>query len=138
MNLLFYGSLRDHDILTWVTGPEILDHFWKTTEMPDWQAYYVEGAGFPVLLPEPNALVKVDLYQSLTEEQMARLNAYEGDDYRLEYWDTPDGRFYFYRGQNTLRASRQIWHLEGFQSHHKALFLKQLVAWQVPRFSKLP
>lgn len=133
-NLLFYGSLRDPDILTWVAGSNILTQHVGTVTMPGWQAYYVQGELYPILLPMKNAATAVDLYANIPEVCWERIRSYEGDEYELCQWSYQQLEFHYFAPVHVQSASSKVWRLEEFQKRHKEEFLQALSAWGVPRY----
>ncbi len=76
-NLFFYGTLRHRALLETVLG-----HAAACTLTParlsDYCAYLVKGQGFPFLAEEPGADCPGLLAEGLSEEEIARLDFYEG------------------------------------------------------------
>ncbi|NRA68821.1 MAG: gamma-glutamylcyclotransferase [Pseudobacteriovorax sp.] len=134
-DMLFYGSLRDPDILAWVAGSAILDRHHKQVKMPHWQAFYVQDELYPILLPMKNEAVTVDLFTCVPQDCWERIYAYEGDDYEIRSWQWEGSDFRFFAPKASLQSTSMIWKLEVFQEHHKTNYLEAMKKWGVPRHS---
>lgn len=78
MDLFFYGTLCDRDLLSIVLGdggevPEVTE-----AVLPDHAVYWVRDAFFPVIVKKEGAQAKGLLVQGLSPEQVDRLDFYEG------------------------------------------------------------
>lgn len=84
-DLFFYGTLRHLPLLEIVIGRAIGDLAPIDAELPDHAVHWAAGQPFPMIVTAPGAVAKGVLLKGLGEEDMARIDYYEGGfDYALE------------------------------------------------------
>ena len=83
-NLFFYGTLRHAPLLGIVLGRNIGAQNLHPTLLSDYTVLAVEEGPFPMLVPQIGAAARGLLVTGLTEEDIVRLDFYEGGfDYDL-------------------------------------------------------
>lgn len=75
--LFFYGTLRHLPLLETVLGRSDACRL-TPAQLPDWQAYWVKGQGYPFLTKAPGEVAEGLLAEGLSAEDVARLDYYEG------------------------------------------------------------
>jgi ADP-ribose pyrophosphatase len=130
MNLFFYGTLRDRDVLQAVLGRHFEGEMRKAL-LRGYRPVTARGQTYPVLAEDAADAAEGALAGPLTEGDVARLVAYEGPDYDLveKPVETADG--------TTVRAALFVprahvahdpgrWSFEEWLSRHKALWLRRI------------
>lgn len=127
MNIAFYGTLRDPEVLYHVLGSPTLDpYFVKSVTVPGWACLRIEGEAYPLLRSDPKAFTTFDLYHDCPEDTWRRLVDYEGDEY-FPSQVTIEGRSYqLFLAHSHVRPSSEIWTLETFQLRDKTRYLRKL------------
>lgn len=77
-DMFFYGTLRHLPLLEMVLGRAVLTLNVKAVQLPDHAVYWVKDEPFPMIQPLNGATADGLLVQGLTEEDVARLQFYEG------------------------------------------------------------
>lgn len=144
MRLFFYGTLLDSDVQRAVLGramapsdltPAVLRHFRRV---------YIAGRCYPMVLPHRGGLVGGAVAERLSPDDLARIAAYEGDDYRLERHQVyafnggqsgsmvrPRARAaWLYRYASRVRSSGRDWQLSAWQAGEKSLYLREMAVSQ--------
>lgn len=80
--LFLYGTLRDPDILAAVLGRTVADNQLIAATAPDCAAVYLSGRVYPALVSRPGSAAPGLLLVQATAEDLAALDAFEGDEYR--------------------------------------------------------
>ena len=76
-NLFFYGSLRDEALLRIVLGSDASVRMTQAT-LADHEVVWADGRAFPMIQSRQGAIAEGLLVEGLTNDQIARLNFYEG------------------------------------------------------------
>ena len=86
MKLFFFGTLMDPHVVSMVTGLSPNEIVLKPAFIRNFLCKYAKGASFPVLVPtnEDVPLVEGRLFETDSEEILARLDRYEGNLYYPE------------------------------------------------------
>lgn len=86
MKLFFFGTLMDPIVVSMVTGLPYNEIVLEPAFIRNFRRKYAKGASFPVLVPtnEDVPLVEGRLFETDSEEILARLDAYEGNLYHPE------------------------------------------------------
>lgn len=74
-SFFFYGTLCHAPLLACVLGRTVPA---RMATLPDHAVHWAEGGAFPLILPRKGAMAQGLLLQDLTEEDVARLDFYEG------------------------------------------------------------
>ena len=128
MRCLFYGTLRDPDVLAIVLGRFPLTADVSPVRVPGHRAAPLRDAPWPILLAEPGAMADGIVVEKLGPEDEARLRYYEGSPYDLADLKLGDGvvRVFVHRTPGpTVPGS---WSLERWQAEHKEHALARLRA----------
>ena len=80
--LFAYGTLQDPDILVAVLGRRVLADAIKSARAPGFGVVYYPGRVYPALVTMPSHDASGMIISDLTALDMARLDAFEGDEYR--------------------------------------------------------
>lgn len=139
--LFFFGTLMDPDILGLVIGRPIDPRALEPARLPGFRRVRVEGASYPMLVPDQAAGVEGRLWYGGGAEERARLDAYEGPAYRLEpvVVETTSGErvtaLVYQVVPGSLRSSEEPWELAAWQARFKPLYLARgeaLVGAELP------
>jgi hypothetical protein len=128
-NIIFYGTLRDPDILRLVGGHPLTDKYWQTIDWPNYQAVYVAGALFPAAVAAPGQSMPVDLFCGLSERERQAIVDYEDDDYEVHYWQYADRQFAIFMPRPTLALTATTWDLRDFQNRYKTRYCQLMSNW---------
>lgn len=77
-NFFFYGTLVDNDRFRSVTGSDLANHQVLPATLTGFSLHRVKGAGFPAVVPAPGEECKGVIVTDINDEQVARLDRYEG------------------------------------------------------------
>lgn len=127
--LFFYGTLTDPDVLARVLGRPVDPADLEPGTLAGFGRVGVLGASYPVLVPAPGGSVDGLLFLRATRRDIARINRFEGPEYRAEAHDvrTAGGgarRAWLYLGvEGALVPSGEAWALEAWRRLHKTAFL---------------
>jgi len=125
-HLAVYGTLRDPDIIRTVLGRDPSPWASGTTQLPHFSCYYVEGAVYPGLKREPEAMLQLQLYQNLPADCWEKLLAYEGNEYKQVGIKYRGVTYTLFVPRACTRLSPSKWSLESFQAVHKNRFMMEL------------
>jgi hypothetical protein len=126
MNLAFYGTLRDPDILNAIVGKDLESSFHKSISVKGWVCLRIEGVPYPLLRSNPTASTVFHLYHDCSEVSWRRLVAYEGSDYDWVDLTIEDSTYRVFMADPLLSASDEIWDLKIFQDRDKAIYQLEL------------
>lgn len=129
MNLAFYGTLRDPDILRSIV-PELEGAAFQSITVQGWACLRIEGEAYPLLRSDPSAATIFHLYHDCSEVSWRRLVDYEGSEY---FWTAVaiEGQCYrIFMAEPMVKASPELWDLETFQRHYKVSYQKQLEGFE--------
>ncbi len=130
MNYLFYGTLRDPEVMELVAGRQILDKRAENVDLSGYGCYFVRGENFPALRVVPTAVTPATLYRNLTAREIHALAAFEGEEYRTQKLSTAHlQNCHYFNYIETSLISSQPWIFEDFLEKHKAKFLVQVQQW---------
>lgn len=139
--LFFFGTLMDPDILGLVIGRPVDARELEPAGLSGFRRVRVQGASYPMLVPDPAGLVEGRLWRGGDRRERARLDAYEGPGYRLEpvTVETRSGErvaALVYRAvPGALRPTEEPWELAAWQARFKPLYLgrgENLIAAELP------
>jgi gamma-glutamylcyclotransferase (GGCT)/AIG2-like uncharacterized protein YtfP len=127
----FYGTLMDRDVLTAVIGRVPPAHRWRPARLAGYRRVYRARASYPVLVEAPGQAVDGILAGGLGRREAAKLDAFEGDDYRLiERTVTTDGGVpivaHLFLPVAGVPATGVEWTLADWRRHHKREFLRRI------------
>jgi len=126
MRCLFYGTLRDRDVLATVLGREPDPADIVPVRVPDHRAAPLADAPWPILVAEPGAMADGVVIDCLDAEDEARLRYYEGADYDLVTMPLGGSTVRVFVPHSPHKAIPGIWSLDRWQAGHKADMLPRL------------
>lgn len=129
MNLAFYGTLRDPDILRLVTGDDLLPCYSRSIAVQGWACLRIAGAAYPLLRSDPTASTVFHLYHDCSEVSWRRLLEYEGSEYSWIELAIGERSYRVFMADPCVAASEEIWDLESFQMRDKELYQKEMAAY---------
>ncbi len=127
--LFFFGTLMDPEILGLVIGRPVDPAELEPARLKGFRRVRVQGASYPMLVPDPTGRVEGRLWRTGDRRERARLDAYEGPGYRLELVrvETRSGErvaALVYRAvPGLLRPTEEAWELAAWQTRFKPLYL---------------
>ncbi|RZA22076.1 MAG: hypothetical protein EOP10_15895 [Proteobacteria bacterium] len=127
MNLAFYGTLRDRDILHHVVGESLEPYFVETRAVKGWACLRIVDQAYPLLRSDAAAVTTFDLYHETPEDCWRRLVDYEGDEYFPGELSIDGISYTVFLPENDLQPSPEEWSLETFQRRDKTQYLKDLL-----------
>lgn len=136
LGLFVYGTLMDADVRTLVIGRPLEAAQAQPAILKNMRRVYIAGRVYPMVVPRRGDAVPGLLLSALSEEDFARLDAFEGGDYRRErqpVW--PDGKAepvnaWLYRTRGVgPQPSPRPWALEAWQAREKTQFLREARVW---------
>lgn len=128
IRLFVYGTLRDANLCRAVLGREVDPDAPVPARAPGFSAVHYHPHPYPALIPAPHAEA-AGLLLDLSEADLARLDAYEGDGYRREPISVCcatgplDALAYF--PTLPIPADALPWRLDEWQAWHKAAALAE-------------
>lgn len=127
-NLFFYGTLRHVPLLSCVLGRAVTDNCVIPARLSDWAVFTVAEGPFPMICKKPGARAEGVLVKGLSDDDIARLNFYEGGfDYALEpvQVETAEGAYpaEFYLPPDARWTPSAPWSLETWVAAHGPLTL---------------
>lgn len=130
MDLFFYGTLMDLDVLSRVTGRPFTADALLPATLTGWRRVRALGEPYPIVLPEPGGVVQGVVVRDLTEADVAKLSHYEGTKYDLVPADAEIGGkphpVRFYRPGPAFKADPEPWVFENWLKDEKAAFLVRI------------
>jgi gamma-glutamylcyclotransferase (GGCT)/AIG2-like uncharacterized protein YtfP len=140
--LFVYGTLLDADVRTLVLGRPLDAAQLQPAALKHMRRVYIAGRLYPMIVPRRGAAVDGLLLTALTDEDYARLDAFEGADYgreRQNIWplaeDASEGEpvlAWLYRTRGVgPRPSPREWRLEEWRKREKPVFLRAAKEWIV-------
>lgn len=134
----FYGTLMDAAVRRRVLGREVAGRHIRPATLAGWRRVHRRGAGYPVLVADPDARVEGLLVAPLDAADAARLARFEGPDYRLaalpvtplpetplpESVPTVVARVFL--PLSPALATRRPWHFAAWSARQRAAFLARL------------
>lgn len=128
--LFFFGTLMDSDVLRLVLGREVVPRDRRTARLDGHRRVFVAGRVYPMVIAQVGARVDGVAVGGLDHGDLARLNHYEGWEYRLQTARIRlDGGAIieagFYACPAAL-ADRRDWRLAHWQRRHKRLALTRI------------
>lgn len=129
MRCLFYGTLRDPDVLASVLGRFPAASDISPVRVTGHRAAPLRDAPWPILLSEPGALADGIVVDNLNSEDEARLRFYEGPPYDLVDLKLGDGIVQVFVHRTPGPTIPGVWSLERWQAEHKPKALPVLRAY---------
>lgn len=126
--LFCYGTLCIPEVMCQVIGrvPKSL-----TGSLLGYACYSLTGLTYPAIVPEKEAWAQGVLYQGLSRAQLAKLDAYEGEQYRrqrvrvdVERGRTEQAWTYTLHPRYYHRLGGKGWSLEQFRHEQLAQYLR--------------
>lgn len=127
--LFFFGTLMDAEVLGLVIGRRVGEGDLEPARLAGFRRVQAMGASYPVLVPDPAGLVEGRLFRGATAAERARLDAYEGEAYRLGPVTVEDaagrtvGALAYLAVPGRIAPSPEPWELGDWQARHKAAYL---------------
>jgi gamma-glutamylcyclotransferase (GGCT)/AIG2-like uncharacterized protein YtfP len=124
-----YGTLMVPQVLEILLGrvPEL-----RPATLLGYHRYAIEGACYPAITISENSSVDGRLLTGLSSDELATLDAYEGDSYVrtgvsvLLAGTTEAAECYVWRGAGGVALTRADWDLDAFIEHHLQHYLRTL------------
>ena len=135
--LFFFGTLTDLDVLAYVLGrPVDLDDL-EPAALDGHRRVRARDASYPLLVPADDdiAIVTGVLLRRATRRDVARVNHFEGGEYRAELRlvralrDGVGRRAWLYAALEGLAATDEPWELEAWRALHKPGFFAACDGW---------
>ena len=127
MDLFFYGTLMDRDVLGRVVGRPFAPERLKPASLAGWRRARALGQPYPIVLADPAGTVEGVVVNRLGPDDVARLRRYEGDGYDLVPTQVTQEararRVHFFRPGAAFRADPKPWDFGQWMAEEKAAFL---------------
>lgn len=143
MDLLVFGTLMDADILTAVLGRRLSPAHMETATLFGVRRVFVPRRPYPMLIRHPGARIGAMLLRGLGPRDMARLDRYEGQEYRrirsvraaAMMARDRNGRtrpVWLYVHKAAENSKGRDWHFTAWVSRHKTAALARLSGPSTP------
>ena len=133
MHLFAYGTLMAEQVWQRLV---VVRYRREEAELVGFRRLAVAGAGYPGLLEAEQHVVRGVVYRDLATEDIARLDRFEGEEYRrikvtvrLADGSELTCQTYLFRPEYRHRLSDREWSFEDFVSHGLAAFLADYKGW---------
>jgi len=127
--LFCYGTLCVPEIMRRVVGGRVAEPV--ACSIMGYACYSLSGLEYPGIVPEKGERVTGVLYSGLSRAQLAKLDAYEGEQYRRQRVLIDVGQAlavqawtYILQPRYYHRRSEKGWSLEQFRRRHLAQYLR--------------
>lgn len=132
--LFVYGTLMDPVMLAHVLARGFAADDLVPAAIKGFRRVGTRAAGYPMLVPSPNALVEGRLLHRLGRRDIERINHYESGEYRAELRAVASGQgqehaAWIYVALDHLRPTGEPWELAAWQARHKAAFFASCDRW---------
>jgi len=138
MRFFFYGTLMDADVLAAVVGRRIGSARFRDATLDGFRRVYRLGAWYPILLDDPGGRVEGVVVSALTVADAARLDSFEGSEYRratrtvaVSGEGAVEAEVYLTRPG--VPASDQSWELDVWRRRHRTAYLRRVRQSGSPR-----
>lgn len=123
-----YGTLLDEDILRAVLNRTVCDTQMQYGTIAGYQKFTYPGDTFPILIPSPAHSVEGALLFDLSEQDLLRIDFYEGDEYGYAKVEAQlnDGTVInalYNKAADEEIKSDVLWTLDYWQQHEKPQFI---------------
>lgn len=134
----FYGTLMDDEVLAAVVGRRIAESRTSAAAISGFRRVYRRGAWYPILLDDPRGRVEGVVVRGLTVADAARLDAFEGREYRrvvrtVEVAGEGPAEAQVYLPVVGIPATDRAWDLEVWRRRHRAAYLRRVRRLGAPR-----
>lgn len=130
MDLFFYGTLMDRDVLGGVVGRPFAQDRLRPATLAGWRRARALGQPYPIVLVDPAGTVEGVVVDGLGPEDVARLRRYEGDGYDLvpaEVAQEDRSRsVHFFRPGAAFKADPRPWDFAQWVAEEKSAFLARI------------
>ncbi len=126
MNLAFYGTLRDPDVLASVLGFPLTVQKASEHTLQGFHCERIDGEAYPLLRTDPHRSTVFDLYHDVSEDIWRKLVEYESEDYSYVTLDICNKSYRVFIAKDYIQSTGETWTLEDFQNRYKTSFLKEL------------
>jgi hypothetical protein len=130
MDLFFYGTLMDRDVLGLVVGRPFGPERLKPASLAGWRRARALGQPYPIVLADPAGSVDGVVVDRLGPEDVARLRRYEGDGYDLVPVDvSQDGgvrQVHFFRPGSIYKPDPRPWDFAEWLATEKTAFMARI------------
>ena len=127
-DLFIYGTLQDKEVCEKVLDRSVQDEAMIPSFAPDFAIYQVAGVSYPCLLPEEGETAQGFLLTNLSQEDLARLDRFEGENYtRVPITIMVNGYAYescYYYPDANLETDG-AWDFASWQANAKDAFLSR-------------
>lgn len=136
LGLFVYGTLMDAEVRALVIGRPLDGAQAQPAILKNMRRVYIAGRVYPMVVPRRGDAVSGLLLTGLSDEDFARLDAFEGGDYRRERQSVwLDGAIeplnaWLYRTRGVgPQPSPRPWVLAAWQAREKTQFLREARVW---------
>jgi hypothetical protein len=130
MDLFFYGTLMDRDVLGGVVGRPFAQDRLNPATLAGWRRARALGQPYPIVLADPAGTVEGVVVDRLGPADVERLCRYEGDGYDLVPTEvTQEGqkrRVHFFRPGAAFKPDPRPWDFAQWVAEEKAAFLVRI------------
>lgn len=130
MDLFFYGTLMDRDVLGLVVGRPFAQDGLEPATLPGWRRARALGQPYPIVLADPSGAVEGVVVSRLGPDDTARLCRYEGDGYDLVPTEVMQAgrtrQVHFFRPGAAFEADPRPWDFAAWVAEEKAAFLARI------------
>lgn len=130
MHLFCYGTLQFPEVMARVCGVQAAG---RHAILEEFACYRVADRTYPGIVPCTGAQTRGMVYTGIDRRRLARLDAYEGDEYRRRQVRVrgDDGRLrrawtYVYRTHLHALLSDEPWDRDAFARHELAAWLQRI------------
>ncbi|WP_196260153.1 gamma-glutamylcyclotransferase family protein [Pelagibacterium limicola] len=127
--LFVYGTLCDPHIRALVLGQRLADEALQRVSAPGWRAVYIPGVLYPALVANQDDAADGLLIEGLSAAALARLDVYEGNQYRREALLVRSGNntvgAQAYLPRRAISANAPRWDFEHWTRIHRSDFLRE-------------
>lgn len=131
MRFFFYGTLLDRDVIALVLGRRLPPAAFASAVLPGHVRRRVEGASYPIAVPDRKGEVAGAVVGGLSARDVARLATYEGPRYRIAPLKVRIAGVLtvvsvFAPVEELFQPTVGSWALAPWQRRHKRAFLARL------------
>ena len=131
--LFVFGTLLDLDVLGIVLDRKIEEPFIRSATLGGFRCVRISDETYPVLVAEPDAIVRGGVLQNLNDTDWSRIRFFESYEYELEpcLIEVEGEEFVeaVYCSEGITAGAFESWTLSWWQNHHKANFLHLITAY---------
>lgn len=132
MDLFFYGTLMDRDVLKAVIGRALPPAYTARAVLSGYRRVYKSGANYPILEPAPEQRIEGVVVSALKASDVARLDAFEGLNYRrairpVIVSSSQERRdAWVYLSNPNVRGTNREWNLRKWTRQYKRTYINHI------------